>query len=117
MDQIVISNFRTKAVIGVYCHERRKRQKIIINIHLFLDTKLAGINDDIEESVDYAQLMKQMDLVVMESKRYTVEALAEDISQVCLQFQKSREVIVKIEKPRVIKGVEKVGVEIRRSKT
>lgn len=117
MDKILITNLHVKTLLGVYEKERRKPQEVLINISLCVDTREAGKKDDIRASVDYAELVDKVRSLVSKSARFTVEALAEDIAQTCLRTSKVTEAQVRVEKPGILKGVEKVGVEIIRSRS
>lgn len=117
MDKILITNLHVKTLLGVYEKERRKPQEVLINISLCVDTREAGKKDDIRASVDYAELVDKVRSLVSKSARFTVEALAEDIAQTCLRYSKVTEAQVSVEKPGILKGVEKVGVEINRSRS
>jgi FolB domain-containing protein len=64
--------------------------------------------------VDYSSLVKQIRALVDGARRFTVEALAEDIAGVCLRQQGVRRVTVRVEKPKAVIGAESVGVEIER---
>jgi 7,8-dihydroneopterin aldolase/epimerase/oxygenase len=117
MDKIVISNYHLRTIIGVYEHERRKPQDIILNITLYLNTRPAGKKDDLRLSVDYADLIDSIRSRVSVSSTFTVEALAEEVAKICLGNTRVKKVDVRVEKPHVIKGVERVGVEITRARS
>ncbi len=48
--------------------------------------------------------------------RFTVEALAEDIAQICLEDPKVIKTTVRVEKPGAVRFAQSVGVEIERSR-
>jgi dihydroneopterin aldolase len=50
------------------------------------------------------------------ARRFTVEALAEDIANLTLNSPKVQKVTVRVEKPGAVTGAQSVGVEIERSK-
>ncbi len=45
-----------------------------------------------------------------------MEALAEDIAQLCLEEPHAQKVLVRVEKPGAVRFAESVGVEIERSR-
>ncbi|MBI9043264.1 MAG: dihydroneopterin aldolase [Anaerolineaceae bacterium] len=116
MDKIFIRNLKIKGILGVYDVERHYDQEILINIIMTTDTKKAGISDRVEESIDYHEMAKRIHAHVVKIKRYTVEALAEDIAVICLQHNLVQGVTVRVEKPEALEICDTVGVEITREK-
>jgi len=115
MDKILIKDLIAHGIIGVYDWERREPQKILINVILFTDLHKASREDDINYSIDYEQVAKQIKRHAEEVKRLTVEALAGDLANICLQYPGVDKVTIRVEKPDAIEFTSAVGVEITRS--
>jgi len=116
MDQVVIKNLVARGIIGVYEWERDKPQEILINISLFGDLLNAGETDNIEDSINYKTVAKGVQALAENCQRLTVEALAHDIANYCLDTKGVEKVRVRVEKPGAVRFAESVGVEIERSK-
>jgi len=116
MDKILIKDLRVMGILGIHEHERTTPQEIVINIQLSTDTRHAVQTDDIEACVNYQTVAEKVKAHAETSRRLTVEALAEDIAQICLSMSGVRGTLVRVEKPRAIAYVGSVGVEIRREK-
>ncbi|MCX6034441.1 MAG: dihydroneopterin aldolase [Chloroflexi bacterium] len=114
MDKILIQNLRVQGILGVNDWERTTLREIVVNVTLFTDTSRAAQSDDISNCVDYSQVAKEIRSLVEGARRFTVEALAEDIAVSCLSRPGIRKVTVRVEKPGAVKGAESVGVEIER---
>jgi FolB domain-containing protein len=114
MDRILIKNMRVQGILGVNAWERKTPREILINLHLITDTSCAAESDNVCDSVDYSLVIKEVRILVERACRLTVEALAEDIANLCLTKPSVQKVIVRVEKPGAITGVESVGVEIER---
>jgi FolB domain-containing protein len=114
MDKILIQNLSVEGILGVYERERTTPRKILINVTLFTDTHDCAQTDTLDNCVDYSQVAKDIRDHVKKSKRFTVEALAEDIARLCLDRAGVHGVKVRVDKPGAIKDVETVGVEIER---
>ena len=114
MDQIFIKDLLVKGIIGIYDWEREVEQDILINIRCFTKKNKASITDDIKDCLDYEELANKVKAKVKYSSRYTVEALAEDIADICLAYKEVRKVIVRVEKPGVIKDISSTGIQIER---
>lgn len=113
-DRIEIKDLLLRGIIGVNDWEREQEQDILINISLFADLSRAGRSDQIDDTVNYRSVTKQIILHVESSKRFTVEALAADIARICLQQPEVHRVRVRLEKPGALRFARSVGVEIER---
>ena len=114
MDKVLIQNLRVQGILGVNDWERTTLREIVVNVTLFTGTPRAAQSDDISDCVDYSQVAKEIRTLVESGRRFTVEALAEDIAGLCLSRPGVQKVTVRVEKPGAVKGTESVGVEIER---
>ena len=121
MDIIFIKDLRVRGILGVHDWERQQPREILINVTLFTDTRRAAETDDIADCVDYSQTAQKIRALIAPQTagaggagRFTVEALAEDIANLCLSQPWVKKVAVRVEKPGAVEGAESVGVEIER---
>lgn len=113
-DRIEIKDLLLRGIIGVNDWEREKKQDILINITLFADLRRAGKSDGIEDSVNYRTVTKKVINHVEHNKPFTVETLAANIAQLCLQEPGVIKARVRVEKPGALRFAKSVGVEIER---
>ncbi len=116
MDQILICDLLARGHIGITDTEREHPQDILINVSLFVDLHPAAISDHIEDTVSYSSVSKEILSLVDQSRKKTVEAMAEDIAKLCLKHKLVDKVMVRVEKPGAIRFARSVGVEIFRSR-
>jgi FolB domain-containing protein len=116
MDEILISDLLIRGVIGITEREREQPQDILVNLVIYTDIKKAGFSDSVEDSVNYRTIAKMILAHVESIKRYTVEALATDIANLCLEMPGVSGVRVRVEKPGAVRFSRSVGVEITRMK-
>jgi FolB domain-containing protein len=116
MDKVFIKNLRIQCILGVYDWERETPREVIVNVELGTDTGPASRSDNLADCVDYDQLSQQIRALAERARRLTVEALAEDIANLCLSISQVREAMVRVEKPGAVMGADSVGVEIIRKK-
>jgi FolB domain-containing protein len=114
MDKVFIKDLLIRGVIGISEKERSQPQDIIVNVILYTDITKGGTTDDIEKCVNYRTVTKAIIAHVDKTHRYTVEALATDISAICLENPAVSKVRVKVEKPGAVRFSKSVGVEIVR---
>ena len=103
MDQIFIKDLLVRGIIGINDWEREKPQDILINIVIYADLTKAGQTDDITESINYRTISKRAQARAETAQRLTVEALAADIAEICLEEKGVLKVRVKVEKPNAVR--------------
>lgn len=116
MDKILIKDLRVNAILGIYAHERTTPQELVINLMLLTDIRQAAAADEIALCVDYEKVANQVRALAETAQRLTVEALAEDLAQLCLKTPGVEAVTVRVEKTQAIAFTGSVGVEIERAK-
>jgi FolB domain-containing protein len=116
MDKVIIRDLLARGIIGINDWEREKPQDILINIVIFTNLTKAGQTDDIADSVNYRTISKKAQARAETAQRFTVEALAADIVEICLQEKGVLKARVKVEKPNAVRFASSVGVEIERSR-
>jgi FolB domain-containing protein len=116
MDKVFIKDLLVRGIIGIRDWEREKPQDILINVTVFTDISQAAKTDDINFCVDYSALSKKLQAHAETAARLTVEALANDLAQICLKENLVKKVIVKVEKPGAVRFAKSVGVEIERKR-
>ncbi len=114
-DRVLIKGLICRAHVGVPAAERRKRQKILIDLELGLDLSKAGRSDRVEHTVDYAAVAREVKRLAEGGPFVLVEAIAESAAGHVLAKFKVEQVTVRIRKFSV-PGTKNVGVEITREK-
>ena len=117
MDKVIIKDLVARGIIGVNDWEREKPQEILINITVFTDTRRAAKSDDLADCVDYRALAKKAQTHAETAARLTVEALANDLADICLGEKGVERAIVRVEKPGAVRFSKSVGVEVERTKS
>jgi len=114
MDVIFIKDLLIRGVIGISERERENPQDILVNITIYTDISKAAVSDSINDCVNYRTMAKKVIAYVEKKSRYTVEALAQDIANLCLDDPGVKGVKVRVEKPGAVRFSRSVGVEIER---
>ena len=116
MDKVIIKDLVARGIIGVNDWERENAQEILINIVVYTDTLKAAKSDQLRDCVDYRALAKKARLHAETAARQTVEALANDLADLCLKDAAVERVTVRVEKPGAVRFSASVGVEVDRSR-
>ncbi len=119
-DRIVLAGMVFQARHGVHDHEKVTPQRFEVDVDLFLDLQPAGLEDDLERTLDYGRVYLTVRAIVESTTFNLIEALAEAVSHELLaDFPALEEVVVRIRKPAVQLGgpLAHAGVEIRRRRS
>jgi FolB domain-containing protein len=118
-DRIVLRNMQFRGRHGVYPFEQFAEQPFEVDVELVLNLQPAGVEDDLERSVDYSRVYAICRQIVESTSYRLLEALAEAIAHEILSAHEVDEVCVRIRKPEVDLGgpLDWAGVEIRRRRT
>lgn len=116
----MLHNIRLHGRHGWYDHELETPQPFEVDVELLLNLQPAGIEDDLERSVDYGRVYEVVRPIVESTSFRLLEALAEAISHELLAgFPPVDEVGVRVRKPGVQLGgpLDHAGVEIWRRRS
>ena len=116
-DRILLDGMVFQARHGVYEHEKTTSQRFEVDVELFLDLQPAGLEDDLERTLDYGRVYETVRTIVESTTFNLIEALAEAIAHELLaDFPALEELQVRVRKPEVKLGgpLRSAGVQIRR---
>ena len=116
-DRINIDGLEVFANHGVYPEENALGQKFVVSLTLFADLHAAGIDDDLDASIDYGSVCHEADAYLRDHTFKLLEAAAEGLAAHLLgTYPRLLGLRVKLEKPWAPIGLplKSVGVEIER---
>ena len=102
-DRIVLSKMIFEGRHGVTDGERTQAQPFEVDVEIHLDTRPAGLADDLSKTVDYGGAFEICRSVVEGPSRRLIEAIAEEIAGKLLALSDplgATEVVVRVRKPR-----------------
>ena len=114
IDKMYIRDLKINTIIGTNEEERHKSQEIIINICMYCDCKEAAKTDKLVNALDYFDVEQKVVKFVELSSYFLIEALAEEVSQICLKYTKVKAVKILIDKPNALENASSVSIEILR---
>jgi dihydroneopterin aldolase len=117
-DRIAIRGLRARGHHGVYAFERERGQVFLCDAVLELDTVAAAAGDDLDKTVNYADLSRALYAVLAGEPVNLLEALAQRLADVCLANPLVDAVEITVHKPQAELGVpfDDVAVSIRRER-
>jgi 7,8-dihydroneopterin aldolase/epimerase/oxygenase len=101
--------------IGVYEHEKRYEQRIVVSLDLDVRDDYDGHSDSIHDVYDYDHAIATVRAAVDAGHTNLIETLAERIAEGCLAHGHVLRVRVTIEKPDILPSCRAVGIRIERS--
>jgi dihydroneopterin aldolase len=117
-DRIELRGIRAHGHHGVYAFERERGQMFRVDAVLELDTGPAAADDDLDRTVNYAELAKRLYTVLASEPVNLLETLAQRLADACLAYPLVDAVEITVHKPQAELGVpfDDVTVSIRRER-
>jgi dihydroneopterin aldolase len=114
--RIFLKNFETRLSIGIHDFEKQARQRVIVNVDLYLDPDGKVERDHIDETLDYDFVRREI-VALADSGHFNLqETFCEKVLAICLARPGVLAARVCSEKPDVYADCESVGFEIFRSR-
>ena len=114
MDTVFIQGLKATTTIGVYEHERKIKQTIIIDLKMSFDNRPPGLSDNLGDALDYEAISQRTISYVESSKHYLIESMAENLSHLLLEEFSIDKLILTISKPGAVSTADNIGVRIVR---
>lgn len=116
--RVFVQDFELIGSVGVYEHERRYQQRVVVSVDLDILDDYDGQSDELGAVYDYDHAIRAIRETVESGHFNLLETMAERIAAVCLEPREVLGVRVRIVKPDVLIACRAVGIEIeRRSRT
>ena len=115
-DYIELRGLRATGKHGLAPGEKDQPQPFEIDVNLYLDLSIAAASDNIDDTVDYGPLCKQIVALVGDESFDLIEILAEKIATVAKTDERVEKVTVSLRKlrPPVPTQLDTAGVTITR---
>ena len=114
-DFIRIEGIHLAASVGVYPHEETMKQPISLDLVLGLALQKAGQTEDLDDTIDYDQVVETTKEVVSRRHYRLIETLAETLaSTLKSRFAQLESVQVRLVKPLALLDAQRVMIEITR---
>lgn len=114
--RVFVQDLEILASVGVFEHEKRYEQRVLISADLAVHDDYDGVSDKLEKVLDYARLTEGISHLVQRDHVNLLETLAERIAQYCLADARVESVRVRVEKPDAMPSCRSVGIEIERAR-
>lgn len=114
---MILNNMVFYGYHGAYAAEREIGQRIEVDLELWMDLREAGLRDDLDYSMNYAEVYTMVKVIVEEHEYKLMEGLAEAIAGEILEASPAETVCVRVRKPQPPVGgiMDAFEVEITRN--
>jgi dihydroneopterin aldolase len=114
---IIIRDLEIMAYVGIYEHEQRHAQKILINVTCDYKATCPQDHDgSLSQVLCYERLTQSIIKIVKEFPRLFLESLAESIINLCFEDSRVLSARVRVEKLEAIQDTRAVGIELTHSR-
>ncbi|MFA5159275.1 MAG: dihydroneopterin aldolase [Candidatus Omnitrophota bacterium] len=114
-DKIFIQGLEIPCIIGTLPRERKKRQRVVIDLEFPAFVRKAARRDNLRDALNYQKITERATEFVSKSRFYLLETLAERLARTLLREFKLKNILLRVSKLHAIRNAKNVGVEIRRS--
>lgn len=115
--RVFVQDFELIGSVGVYEHERRYQQRVVVSVELDIRDDYDGSSDELGAVYDYDHAIRAIRDTVESGHFNLLETLAERIAGTCLEPHEVVGVRVRIVKPDVLIACRAVGIEIERRRS
>lgn len=113
-----LKNLQVDCIVGIYEHERRTRQAVIMDIALDYDFAAAASSDAIGDAVDYDGVARGVTELVQRRAFQLIETMAEETAAMLLaSLRQVRTVRLEIRKPAAVPAAECSFVRVERTRS
>lgn len=84
-DKIILSGIEVMGRHGCTEEERQHEQLFIVDAELYLDLSRAGKSDDLNDTINYVQVIGDIKKIVGGTPRALIEAVAQEIAETLLR--------------------------------
>jgi len=113
-DTLELCGLEVSCIIGDLPEERIREQTLVIDVRLSVDLRSCARSDDLNDTVDYAQLCEDIRSVLRRAQCRMIERAADCVAFVALQDARVRSVRVRVEKRGAVDRLRAAAVVIER---
>ena len=111
---IAIEGLEIECIIGIHPEERETTQTILVDAELDRDFEAAVAGDDIDGTVDYVDLARDLTELAVEKRYRLLETYAEEAAEILLDLYGASRAKVKVMKPAAVPAARHAAVTVER---
>ena len=112
---VYIQNLNIQCIVGILPHERKQKQQLLLNIEVDYDFEEAKNSEHITNAVDYTQIAKNVEDLLVFQKYQLIETAVEAIADLLFRkWPRLEKCSIQIKKPSAIANADFAAVKIVR---
>jgi dihydroneopterin aldolase len=116
LDLVFLRRLRLEVVVGVYEHERKAPQPILLDLEMAADVRRAAASDRLADALDYAAVADALAEYASGTDFQLVESLAEGCAELVLRRFPVEWLRLTLYKPEALERAEAAGLVIERGR-
>lgn len=109
---IKIKNLKLETILGIYDHEQDVKRPIIINATIFTNAEEARFSNEIQDTIDYDIIVKQIKSYVASKNFQLIEKMNQEILDLIMRDKRISKCILEIDKVGVVADVESFSITL-----
>ena len=114
--KVIIKDLILNISIGIHTFEKKKKQRVKINIEILTNPHVYPNNKDLNTILNYEEVVKKIEKLAHLKHHELIEDLAENIFNMLFKNKLVKKIDLRIEKLDIIKKTNSVGIEVSKSK-
>lgn len=114
MDKVFIKGLSIQTTIGFFQWEKEIKQTLVIDLAMGWNTANAAVNDELDKTLDYADISVAIERFANDNPVDLIETLAERLAKYLMTQYHIPWLKLSIDKPNAVHNAQTVGVEIER---
>lgn len=115
-DKVVIEGLSVMTTVGVYDWEQHMQQKVVLDVIMDWNNKLAGKSDNINDCLNYAEVSQTIVNFLNNNRFFLIEKIAEEVAELVMSHFLISKVKIKVSKPGAVATANNVAVIIERAR-
>ncbi len=113
---IKIKNLKLETILGIYDWEQDTPRPIIINATIHTDNDNARFSNNIEDTIDYDSIVKQIKTYVASKNFQLIEKMNQEILDLIMKDERISKCELEIDKVGVVENVESFSVTLTKER-
>ena len=114
--KVFIKNLILNVFIGIHNFEKKKKQRVRLNIEVVTNPDIIPNNKDLSTILNYEDIINKIKILVKKQHHELIEDLAENIFKIIFKNRLAKKINIKIEKLDIVKNSESVGIEFSKKR-
>ena len=114
--KVIIKDLILNISIGIHTFEKKKKQRVKINIEILTNPYVYPNNKDLTTILNYEEVVKKIEKLTHLKHHELIEDLAENIFNMLFKNKLVKKIDLRIEKLDIIKKTNSVGIEVSKSR-